>query len=79
MNGMAFPATTAATPWPATTVGSVMRAKTITVKAVLHTAGSATTLIVLAAWKTVQSVVIRRVPRAWLIAQIVGIVCAPVA
>ncbi len=64
MNGMAFPAMTAVAACTAMTVGFVTRAKVIFVKAALHTAGSATNLIVLAAWKTVQFVAMPLVLRA---------------
>ena len=71
-------AMTAATPWPAMTVVSAKHAKMIIARSVSPTVGSVRTLIVLAAWKTVQSVARRRVPHVWLIARIVGIVCAAV-
>ena len=61
---MAILALTAATPWPAMTVVSVKRAKMIFARSVCPTAASVRTLIVLAAWKTVGSVVIQFVLRA---------------
>ncbi len=61
---MACLAMTADTPWPAMTVVSVKRAKMIFAKSVSPTAASAKTLIALAVWKTVESVVIQFVLRA---------------
>ena len=54
-------AMTAATPWPAMTVVSAKRAKMIIAKSAYPTVGSVRTPIVLAAWKTVQSVATQRV------------------
>ena len=57
-------AMTAVAPCAAMTVTFVKRAKMIIATRVFPTAGSATNLIVLAAWKTVQSVVMQPVLRA---------------
>ena len=57
-------AMTAVTPWPAMTVVSAKHAKMTIARSVSPTAGSAKTLIDLAAWKTVRSVATPRVPRA---------------
>ena len=58
---MGCPAMTAAMLWPAMTVVSAKPAKMIIARSVSPTAGSVRTLIVLAAWKTVQSVATQRV------------------
>lgn len=73
---MASLATTAVTPWPATTVVSVKHAKMITARSVSPTAGSVRTPIVLVAWKTVQSAATQLVLRARQIARIVASGCA---
>ena len=60
---MGYLAMTAATPWPVMTVVSVKRAKMIIAKSAYPTVGSVRTPIVLAAWKTVQFVMMPLVLR----------------